>query len=250
MKRQLQAVLVGVTEGTNQRDGAGDAVDQLGALLSCRFTGAGTVRSLTGPDASRGGVLAAIAAALAACRSGDLFVLLFSGHGDSPHGGEVWQLNDDTLSDGELAGLLRPFNDNSVEVFVVSDCCYGRGMRRPGPGVTALTRACSSASELVWTFARRSRRLVRRRLQSSLDRWTEKLLESRDKVEAAEMVLAASAVDGGVPSRLNTFVRELCASTNVSAKYRDVRNNMAPHDAPWTVDGNPEALLELAPLAR
>ncbi|HEY0640946.1 MAG TPA: caspase family protein [Pseudonocardiaceae bacterium] len=94
---------------------------------------------LTDRQATAPAVLAAIRAAATRLRSGDIFLLTFSGHGgqicDTEHGGdppvghdETWVCWDRQLLDDEVAAALAGF-EGDVRVLVVSDTshCGTRG---------------------------------------------------------------------------------------------------------------------------
>lgn len=90
-------------------------------------------RMLLTEQATRQGVLDAIAAEAAVMRAGDLFVISYSGHGgqvpdyngDDPEDGldETWCLYDGQLIDDELYVALGDF-DPGVRVLVFSDSCH------------------------------------------------------------------------------------------------------------------------------
>src|SRR4030095_3708620 len=91
-----------------------------------------TVKRLLPRSATRRAVLAGIARAAAALRSGDFFLLTYSGHGgqvpDRNHDepafkAETWCLYDGELIDDEINRALARFKAG-VRVLVLSDSCH------------------------------------------------------------------------------------------------------------------------------
>lgn len=89
-------------------------------------------------------VVAAISKAAATLRSGDLFFLTYSGHGNQvpdengdeteDHKDETWVLHDEELIDDELFALWSKF-EQGVRIAVLSDSCHsGTITREPPPG--------------------------------------------------------------------------------------------------------------------
>jgi hypothetical protein len=96
--------------------------------------------SLFTGEATRAAVTTAIAGAAHYLKSGDIFVVSYSGHGgqtpdingDEPDGlGETWCLYDAQLIDDELHALWGAFAAG-VRIVMLSDCCHsGRASREP-----------------------------------------------------------------------------------------------------------------------
>jgi hypothetical protein len=135
--RAAHAVLIAVPETSWARRGrvarAIPTVDAFGGFLERRFARAAIARVM--PEAgpvTRAAVTAALEAAAPA--SGDLFVVLFFGHGlpaSEAHPYQAWALTDEELTDLELAAQLHRLPPD-VDTVVISACCYGRGLHTPG----------------------------------------------------------------------------------------------------------------------
>jgi hypothetical protein len=138
MTRAARAVLLAVPETAWAPDdavpGAIPAANALGDFLARRFA-ATTIARVT-PEAgpvTKAAVFDAFARARPA--PGELFVVLFYGHGlpasaDHPYQG--WALSTEELTDRELAAQLHRL-PRGVDTIVLSDCCYGRGIHTAGP---------------------------------------------------------------------------------------------------------------------
>ena len=105
-----------------------DARDMADVARARKFT----VRRLLTRSATRRAVLAGIASAAGALRSGDIFLLTYSGHGgqvpDRNHDepdlqDETWCLYDGELIDDEIYQALARFKAG-VRVLVLSDSCH------------------------------------------------------------------------------------------------------------------------------
>jgi len=108
-----------------------------------------------------GAVTGAISAAAGQLRSGDIFVLTYSGHGsqlpdtsndpdETDHRDETWVLYDRQLVDDELYRLWHRF-DPGVRILVLSDSCHsGSAIRElPGEPVTNAPRTMPRAEALA-----------------------------------------------------------------------------------------------------
>ena len=144
MTRAVHAVLIAVPDAAWVRDQtlkeAVPVASALGGLLERRFEEA-TIE-LVAPR-SGGVTRAAVASAFAAARpaAGELFVVLFLGHGipaSEDHPYQSWALTTEELTNIELAEQLHRLPP-TVDTVVISDCCYGRGF------YTAGTRAWDDA---------------------------------------------------------------------------------------------------------
>ena len=120
-----------------------------------------TVRRLLTRSATRRAVLAGIASAAGALRSGDIFLLTYSGHGgqvpDRDHDepdlqDETWCLYDGELIDDEIYQALARFKAG-VRVLVLSDSCHSgtvtkamfytaRAETSAGPGGDGAAQIC------------------------------------------------------------------------------------------------------------
>lgn len=138
MTRTVRAVLIAVPEtplAAHPVDGAVRTATGLHEFLVARFPASQIELVTPTPEAgvTRDRVLAAFRAARP--EPGDLFVVLFFGHGvpateERPVQG--WALGDgEILSDVDLADQLAGLHE--VDIVVISNCCYGRGFFRVGP---------------------------------------------------------------------------------------------------------------------
>jgi hypothetical protein len=129
------ALCIGVdtTESKGAGTRAGAEADALALSGIAQLQGFLTPTLLLGAAATRASVRAKIREAAALCRTGDLFMLTFSGHGGrksvvGAHGREglrgVWVLYDGSFADAEMHGALAAFRQG-VRVLVVSDSCNG-----------------------------------------------------------------------------------------------------------------------------
>lgn len=138
MTRAVRAVLIAVPDTAWARgqtvEHAIPTANALAHFLEQRFTESTIVRLTpeTGP-VTKAAVLNAFAQARPA--SGELFVVLFFGHGipaNADHAYQSWALSTEELTDLELAAQLHLLPDG-VDTVVISDCCYGRGFHNAGP---------------------------------------------------------------------------------------------------------------------
>jgi hypothetical protein len=128
----------------------------LRAFLERRFPGAAI--ELVAPAPGRPVTKAAVLAAFEAARPapGELFVVLFFGHGipaDAEHPYQSWALTAEELTDVELARQLQSL-PAGVDTVVISNCCYGRGFLHAGPrsfdlGGAGADGAAAEAAEVV-----------------------------------------------------------------------------------------------------
>jgi hypothetical protein len=117
-----------------------DSVTRLARLCAAVGIEASAQVSLIGAAATRAGVAAAIAHALAALEAGGLFVLTFTGHSDRRNGppeATTWRLHDSGLGLADLAGCLGPAARES-RVVVVVDSCYAAALARMPPVAASL----------------------------------------------------------------------------------------------------------------
>lgn len=136
--RAAHAVLIAVPdtawapEATVSR--AIPTADAFGRFLERRFASPAIARVT--PEAgpvTKAAVLDAFARVAPA--SGDLFVVLFFGHGlpaSEDHPYQAWALTTEELTDLELAARLHLLPPG-VDTVVISVCCYGRGFHNAGP---------------------------------------------------------------------------------------------------------------------
>jgi hypothetical protein len=105
-----------------------DAEDMAAIGKSCNFT----IKTLLTKAATRAKVIAELKSAAKGLKSGDIFLLSYSGHGgqlpdlnnDEPDAeDETWCLYDGELVDDELYGLLGRFA-KGVRILVFSDSCH------------------------------------------------------------------------------------------------------------------------------
>jgi hypothetical protein len=136
MSKHARALVIGLNSMT-VRNYAGFAkltvaeTDARDVAAIARSKGFAT-KTLLARKATTKAVKAEIAAAAAALKSGDIFLLSFSGHGDqlpdrnrdeSDVRDEAWCLYDKRLIDDELAELWAKFKPG-VRVLVLSDSCH------------------------------------------------------------------------------------------------------------------------------
>jgi Caspase domain len=118
--------------------GATEAVNVMLESFATRFINTDVFFHRLGPAPTRPRVNDAFAYMRAVVRPGDLFVVMFAGHGskataEAPAQG--WHLTERvTFTDIELADTLLAFPDG-VDIVVISDCCYGRGFFKRGPAI-------------------------------------------------------------------------------------------------------------------
>lgn len=115
-----------------------------------------TPTMLLTPQATSKAVIAAITTAAKTLKSGDLFLLTYSGHGgqvpdtngdetDPGRQDETWVLYDRQLIDDELWNLWKKFK-SGVRIFLLSDSCHSGTVSRDipegigGPGLPARAR--------------------------------------------------------------------------------------------------------------
>lgn len=135
--------------------GATEAVDVLVADLAARFAGNCLAIERLRDRPTNRAVHAAFTRMRALLAPGDLFIVMFAGHGAELPGwdeAQVWALADgETFTDGELATELRALGCD-VDCVVISDCCYGggffeRGTPLPDPDNLAQSTAYSAQPE-------------------------------------------------------------------------------------------------------
>lgn len=141
MTRRASAILIVGddldTPGT-PAPGAGSAVDIIEQDLGKRFAGqlGGVVR--LPQRARKQDVLGAFAQLRPTVASGELFIVMFAGHGAKPDRStpaQSWYLSEHELfSDLELADELLALRDD-VDAVVISDCCYGEGFFNTGVNI-------------------------------------------------------------------------------------------------------------------
>lgn len=137
MTRSAIALLIAGTDSggvTTLAPGSTPAVASVGDDLRWRFAERLVrIAPLDGP--SRRQVLDAFADLRASVAAGDLFVVMFAGHGAKPAqptSGQQWYLSPgEFFDDVELADQLLAL-DPGVDAVVISDCCYGEGFFRSG----------------------------------------------------------------------------------------------------------------------
>jgi Caspase domain len=135
--RAVEAVLVAMTKtpGATELPASSDSADQVEALLRQRFaTATPAFQLVRHDDATRQQLLGSLHAAarrLSAGAGSGLFVLSFAGHGGFDERNHAWQFADGAMKDDELTDALGALPPNT-EVVLVSDCCYGAGILRPG----------------------------------------------------------------------------------------------------------------------
>lgn len=137
MTRSVHAILIigddAETAGT-PAPGAAPAALIIDADLQKRFEAPDIVRLHNRPSQAQ--VHKAFATMRRRVSRGELFVVLFAGHGDTPHApgqGQLWYLSHcEWFDDNQLADELLKLPDG-VDIVVISDCCYGEGFFTRGP---------------------------------------------------------------------------------------------------------------------
>lgn len=254
MTRSVHCLLVGTGAAA-----ASDAIVQMETFVRARF-GIEPV-TLDRQRATEAEVMSALRTSAAACRPGGLFVLMFSGHGGFDDHSHFWQLSSGLLTDERLLEQIGHF-DPDVEIFIVSDCCYGAGMLRPG--LRSVTPS-GAASPLALTESVRLElelRLTNRRRAFTASAAT-RLLKATASVDKSALpapaprgnVVLVAATDWlMVRTELeNRFVRALCGAVPLAAQYSELRDKMISIMRPegqsnWSVDAEPASALKRRPL--
>jgi hypothetical protein len=138
MTRQARAILVGASETGSSPSvpSAIGVVDEIATHLTQQFGANVSLVKLVGSKATRAAVLQAFEDERQQAGAGDLFVVLFAGHGipatvDRRY--QAWALHSqDQFTDLDLARELLAF-DVKLDTVVISACCYGQGMFIGGP---------------------------------------------------------------------------------------------------------------------
>ncbi|HWU87375.1 MAG TPA: hypothetical protein VN253_08870 [Kofleriaceae bacterium] len=247
MTRAAHGVLIAVPETAWAKGGAAireavTAASELRGFLEQRFPGARI--ELVAPEPGRPVTKAAVLDAFAAAHPapGDLFVVLFFGHGlpaDSAHPYQSWALTTEELTDVDLAGLLRQLPPD-VDTVVISTCCYGRGFYYVGP---------RSPETGAWTRPLRMPSL--RQLSRAF------AMGVQDVVDAPMVCISAAgsgeAGDGIVLRAVaGQLLAEIQAAAEEGISYRDLderfrRRRAAGHE--FHVDARPADRLDQAVLA-
>jgi hypothetical protein len=268
MPRTMRAVLIGANRalgGFTKIPAALDAVHVASRFLADRFGTAGKLvapsklLALTGTKPTKAAVDGALAKAAKDSAAGDLFVMLFSGHGGNPKTEQYFQLHDQSFTDSDLANAINAF-DPAVEVVVVADCCHAAKLFDPGPmihpghpghpisGVPAIPTVPGLGP---------TERLEKFRL--GLRSWSTLRRTSVLKkiAQPANFVLAASA--SGIQVHANgqsEFVRTLIDAVRPAGRYKDLLDemkNLVPvpeEQADWSVKGRPDPLFERPPFKK
>ncbi len=150
-----------------------DAKDMLAIAKSKGFASSQLILT---QDATSANVIAAITAAAAACKSGDLVLLTYSGHGgqvpDTNHDesrlptglkdkyDETWVLYDRQLVDDELYALWRKFKAG-VRLVVLSDSCHSGTVTRALPMFIEPERAATAGAAVRWLPLKQSLKVYR-----------------------------------------------------------------------------------------
>jgi Caspase domain len=134
MPRPAEAILFSLTETQNRGDtpASADSAMQVRELLRAQL-GATVVLTERGNGTTCTQALQLIRAASTRLQTSQdaLLVISFAGHGAFNDGYHSWIFEDGELSDTQLANALSAL-PASAEIVIISDCCYGSGMLRPG----------------------------------------------------------------------------------------------------------------------
>lgn len=249
MTRSVHGLLVGTGAAASS-----DAIEQMTIFLRARF--AIEPVTLDRERATEGEVVSELRAAAAACRRGGLFVLMFSGHGGFDDHSHFWQLSSGPLTDERLLEQIGHF-DPDVEIFLVSDCCYGAGMLRAGIAKSVTPPGGAAQLELSASARLELERRLLDRLRTFTASAATRLLKpdgAGDKSTSASprgnVVLVAATDWLMVRTNLqNRFVRALCAAVPRAKKYSELQRAMVAAMRPegqanWIVDAEPRSALE------
>lgn len=136
-QRKVHAVLLSVAKPSRRSSRGVDldrvpdideAVDDFASAIARRFSDI-TITRLKSECATHDAALEN----LRAIHTSDLVIVLFAGHGAvcEAKAYQSWLLHDTELRDDELAPEITRLAQ-FAEVVIISDCCYGAGIRRPG----------------------------------------------------------------------------------------------------------------------
>jgi hypothetical protein len=159
-ERNVRAILIaGDHIGSPGRPtpGATDSLDIIERDLRSRFRSSDVAIARLGARPTKQLVTDAFTAMQAIVRPGELFVVMFAGHGMPPSDARpahAWSLTgDEAFTDLDLARALLEF-PAEVDTVVISNCCYGEGLfaveclagRRVGPQPWNIPMICISAA--------------------------------------------------------------------------------------------------------
>ena len=140
--RRVRALLIAGYDVDSDQPGdvtpnADEALRAIEADLRTRFADSQIqIETLTMPTADQVGT--AMDALRAHTQGGDLFLVMFAGHGEDAVGAQLsqaWMLSPSELfTDAALALELLKLADG-IDAVVISDCCYGEGFFSVGPTI-------------------------------------------------------------------------------------------------------------------
>ena len=218
------------------------------------------VTTLLTKDATRGAVLNAISDIAKALKSGDIFMLTYSGHGgqlpdlngDDPDGkDETWCLFDSQLVDDEIYAALGSFS-SGVRVFALSDSCHSGSVlkvayfsaAREETAAQRMARGFSSGQtprframpcEVGMRTYEANRSLYDPILKD------ESLVESRDRVKASALLISGCqdnqlSADGDFNGLFTCMLRRVWNGGKFKGDYRgfhkEIMNRMPPDQTP------------------
>ena len=227
-----------------------DASDMTAIARSRKFT----VQTLMTKKATRAAVLGALARAARTLKSGDIFLLSYSGHGgqvpdrndDEPdHQDETWCLYDGELIDDELYTALGKFA-RGVRVFVLSDSCHSGSVTkaayyaaRAAAGVDPLART----SEVRYRAMPREVALRTYRAHRAMYDKLQKAVKpnAEDSIRASTILISGCqdnqlSQDGDFNGLFTANLLRVWNEGRFSRDYRrfhkDIRQHMPPDQTP------------------
>ena len=153
----------------------------------------------------------------------DTLLIMFAGHGVQGQGTDpdAWALRGmDVITDRMLAGWLASV-PTAARRIVVSDCCYGLGIARPGPGLRGFHGLCA---RLKYAWMRLRQRLFfdfRGHAQGFAHALT-RHLHSEDALAPMICLAAASAIDEVTNRDERLFVTLMLGAAAGGGKYDDL----------------------------
>lgn len=210
-------------------------------LLEERFSESFFSCVLLGAAATGKHVEAAFEDIRARVNHGDLVIWLFIGHGYNDGRGQGWVLYDGEFSDYRVAACLQGLGEG-VEVFVVSDACYGISIARPGPEPDPEPKML--AKQFLDGLAEHST-LLKNRIRSAAKAASGRL----NKADNGLVCIASAKVTQRTPV-CSPFISELCKAIPKAKSYGELPSIMKDdiENTDWVIEGIPKSLLKLPPL--
>lgn len=209
-------------------------------------------------------VVAAFADMRGRLSGGELFVVMFAGHGakaTSDRPSQRWSLTEaQQFDDSELADQLLALPDG-IDIVVVSDCCYGEGFFCRGPdmfshgaSVHRVQRLETAAGGAQFAGSTDSEQKLLTKQSQALARVLFARFDSWRKADSPMVCISAASKDDEVAQ---TALPELADSTTLAADLRQTYlklgedfERQASGDAVFHVDARPKGRLREAVLGR